>query len=116
MYEYSATVTRIVDADTVEMIVDLGFKMTTKGRFRIKGFDAPETWRPKCKEEKEHGELATKFASGLLLNKKVIIKTDKDPIGIYGRYVAEVFLEDGSNFANIMINEGFQKRDDYGRT
>jgi micrococcal nuclease len=55
MYEYKAEVLRVVDADTFDLLVDVGFSITLKERFRLNGVDAPESWRPKTKAEGEHG-------------------------------------------------------------
>lgn len=111
-YQYKAKIVRVVDADTVDVDVDLGFSLTIRQRFRIDGFDAPETWRPRNEAEREHGERATARAIELLMGKDIHIQSSK-VAGIYGRYGAIIFLEDGRNFSEVMINEGFQKRDNY---
>lgn len=112
MYTYEAVVTRVIDGDTVEAELDLGFNLKYKATFRIKDFDAPETWRPNSELEKNHGEKATILATDLLLNKSVIISTEP-VVGIYGRYSASITLYNGNDFATIMIDNGFQKRSDY---
>lgn len=112
MYTYHAIVARIIDGDTVEAILDLGFNLKYKAKFRIKGFDAPETWRPSNDAEKAHGKAATIFATELLLDKKVIISTES-VVGIYGRYLASITLLDGTDFVTAMINNGFQKQSNY---
>jgi len=112
MYTYEAVIIRVVDGDTVDAVLDLGFSLKYKARFRIKDFDAPETWRPKNDLEKKHGEEAALFATELLLNKQVIISTEP-MVGIYGRYSASITLYNGDDFASIMVDNGFQKRSDY---
>lgn len=111
-YQYKAKIVRVVDADTVDAEVDLGFSLTIKQRFRIDGFDAPETWRPRNDAEREHGERATQRAIELLIGKNIHLQSSKIA-GIYGRYGATIWLEDGRNFSEVMINEGFQKRESY---
>ena len=111
-YEYKGRVLRVVDADTVDARLDLGFGITMQQRFRIDGFDAPETWRPRNAVEKEHGEKATLRAIELLSEKDLIFATSQTP-GIYGRYGADILLEDERDYADVMIQEGFAKRDDY---
>ena len=111
-YRYKGKVTRVIDADTVDAKIDLGFGLTFQQRFRISSFDAPETWRPRNQAEEEHGKKATKRALELLLEKKLIFVTSKIP-GIYGRYAAQIFLEDGQDYAQLMIKEGYQKKDSY---
>lgn len=114
IYRYRANVVRVVDGDTFDAEVDLGFSIKFKIRFRVDDFDAPETFRPKNEAEKAHGQQATTRAEQLMLNKEVIIESTKTP-GIYGRYGARVFLPEfnGEQFAKIMINEGYEKQESY---
>jgi micrococcal nuclease len=112
LYQYVGKVIRVVDGDTMDAELDLGFGIKMTQRFRIDSFDAPETWRPRNDLEKEHGEKATKRAIELLMNKDLHFKTSKVP-GIYGRYGAIITLPDGRNFATVMIQEGFQKKESY---
>ena len=111
-YRYKGRVLRVVDADTVDAKLDVGFCITITQRFRIDAFDAPETWRPRNEAEAEHGERATKRAVELLMDKDLIFCTSKTA-GIYGRYGAQIFLPDGRDYANLMIYEGFEKRPEY---
>lgn len=111
-YKYKGYVKRVVDGDTVDAILDLGFGMTTTQRLRIDAYDAPETWRPRNELEKEHGEAAKSRAIALLMGNELIFNTSK-AVGIYGRYGATITLPDGSDFAKTMINEGFQKKKSY---
>jgi len=110
MYEYSAKLVRLLDADTLDATVDLGFGISVKYRFRIKDYDAPETWRPRNNNELEHGRRATEFAANLL-TESFIIKSYG--IGIYGRYIADVTLIDGRDFVAIMKENGYEKLDSY---
>ena len=48
MYQYKAKIDRIVDGDTMDIVIDLGFKITTNQRIRLKGINTPETYR--CKK------------------------------------------------------------------
>lgn len=113
-YRYNAIVEKVVDGDTIDCLVDLGFNTNTTVRFRIisssETFDTPETWRPKTTGEKKHGEKAKARAVSLLENQEIVLRSVKK--GKY-RYLAEVFLPDGSNYADKMISEGYQKRDSY---
>jgi len=111
MYEYKALVTRVVDGDTFDLVVDLGFEISFAMRVRLKGIDTPETWRPKTDAERVHGEAATKFVSLLIENQYVTIRSHK--LGIYGRYEADVALLDGTDLATLLKEEGFEKRSDY---
>jgi len=111
MYEYKAIITRVVDGDTFDAEVDVGFSITIKHRFRLTEIDTPETWRPKSNAEAEHGAKCTSFVKQLMEMKQVLIKSNK--LGIYGRYEASVTLPDGQNLATLLIENGFEKLDSY---
>jgi len=115
MYEYFAKITRVIDGDTIIADVSLGFGLTQNMKFRIiaennKYFDTPETWRPKSEAEREHGEKANIRARELLEGKTFRIKSIKK--GKY-RYLCKIILENGSDYADLMISEGFQKKESY---
>jgi len=111
MYEYNALVTRVVDGDTFDATVDLGFGVFKKHRFRLKDVDTPETWRPKTEAENEHGLKATAYVIGLIENQSVILSSVKS--AVYSRYEAYVTLKDGSDLGTLLIEHGFEKLDHY---
>ena len=111
MYHYKAKVLRVVDGDTYDMEVDLGFGIKFNARFRLNGIDTPETWRPKSEAEREHGERATARVKELIEGKEATIYSYK--LGIYGRYSADVFDERGESLAEILKREGFEKLEAY---
>ena len=111
MYNYKAFVQRVVDGDTFDADVDLGFGITLSFRFRLNDIDTPETWRPKSNAEREHGELATARVKELIEGKEIIIYSYK--LGIYGRYSADVYLLSGISLADLLKEEGFEKKDSY---
>jgi endonuclease YncB( thermonuclease family) len=110
MYEYNAKLVRLLDADTFDAHVDLGFNISVMYRFRVKDYDAPETWRPSNEKELEHGKRATEFATKIL-TESFIIKSYG--IGIYGRYSADVTLSDGRDFVTVMKENKFEKLNNY---
>jgi len=112
-YEYNAHITRVIDGDTFEANIDLGFNVSFKATLRLKGVDTPETWRPSCDAERKHGEAATRFVETIILGQKVKIITHKAGAGIYGRYTAEVYIEDGRCLSDMLIEGGFEKEDHY---
>jgi micrococcal nuclease len=112
LYQYKAKVLRVVDADTIDAAVDVGFGITMSQRFRINDWDAPETWKPRNEAEKAHGKAATARAVELLIDKDVLLKSTK-VAGIYGRFGADVWLEDGRSYTEVMINEGYTKQKNY---
>jgi len=86
MFEYQATILRVVDGDTVDVDIDLGFDMwLKKQRIRLAGVDTPES-RTRDKKEKECGLLAKKFVEeNLMVGYKYTLKTKEK--GKYGRYL-----------------------------
>jgi|TARA_R110000824_G_scaffold159471_1_gene333853 micrococcal nuclease len=88
MHEYSATVVRVIDGDTVDVDIDLGFDCwIRKQRIRLSGIDTPES-RTRDKQEKIYGLAAKKYVQGFLaLNTVVTIKTVEK--GKYGRYLGD---------------------------
>lgn len=107
MFEYQAEITRVVDGDTVDAIVDLGFSIKFKERFRLLGINAPET-RTRNKKEKAAGLKATLFLKqafgwdpergGETAHRSAVLRTQKDAKGKYGRYIAELVLGQDSEF------------------
>lgn len=96
MYQYKAHVDRVVDGDTLDLIIDLGFKITTHQRIRLAGINAPETYTvKKDSEEYKKGMAATEFVQKRLTanNYEVIVETDK-LTGKYGRYIGTIRLSD----------------------
>ena len=111
-YRYKGRVNRVVDGDTVDAYIDMGFHVFTNQRLRIDSFDAPESWRPRNEAEKIHGEAAKARAKELLEGHDLIFTTSKAS-GIYGRFGASITLPDGRKFGEVMVSEGFAKKDNY---
>lgn len=111
MYEYWAKITNIVDGDTFDATVDLGFSISTAIRIRLDGIDTPETWRPKSEAEREHGEKAKAFVKELILGKNLKINSIYQ--GPYNRYGARILLEDGRDLTDVMISNNFSKLEQY---
>jgi len=94
LYTYRiVSVDRIVDGDTVDLTIDLGFCTTVKWRFRMDGYDAPEIWRPITKAEYDGAVLVTKELESLLKNSELYLKSSKYP-EIYARWGATIFYKD----------------------
>jgi len=114
MYEYRATVVRVVDGDTVYVTADLGFDISFVIDLRLLDFDAPEIFHYSCQAELDHGERAKALANRLLpVGETVTINTQKDHTGKYGRYLARITLPDGRDFVTVMRQHGMQKRASY---
>jgi micrococcal nuclease len=112
MYVYRARVTRVVDGDTFDAEVDLGFKLKINHRFRLSGIDTPEIYRPRNKAELEHGREAKRYLEELVLGKEIFLRSFK--LGIYGRYEAQIYLDEALHpIAEILREAGFEKRKEY---
>ena len=110
MYEYKCTVNKIVDGDTVDVDIDLGFGVVlTDERVRIMGIDTPES-RTRNKIEKLFG-LAAKKRLKELLSEHCVLKTEinkngEDMKGKFGRVLGDFVSSDGRMITDIMIEEG----------
>lgn len=95
MYEYRCKILRIVDGDTVDVDIDLGFGIWMhKERIRIMGIDTPES-RTRDLVEKQFGLAAKQFLKDLMpIGSQQIIKTQKDKTGKFGRILGDFILED----------------------
>jgi endonuclease YncB( thermonuclease family) len=84
LYTYNATVEKVVDGDTLRVIVDLGFNVRTRQYIRLKGIDCPEMDTPEGKAAKNFVENALAGLGSITLK---TVKPDK-----YDRYLGDVFL------------------------
>ena len=103
MYEYKCTIDRVVDGDTVDATLDLGFSVLYKSRVRLFGIDTPES-RTRNKDEKARGKLAAKFLSDAIKKADtVIIRTElRDSKGKFGRVLGTIVC-DGVDINNAMV-------------
>ena len=102
MYEYRCRVVKIIDGDTVDVDIDLGFGVWLhKERVRLYGIDTPES-RTRDLEEKKYGLAAKDFLTGMLDDDQIILKTHKDKTGKFGRILGELWRT--SNYTDKSIN------------
>ena len=110
MYEYRVKkVNKIVDGDTIDVDIDLGFDISFSSRVRLAGIDTPESRTTDAKEKALGLEVKEKIKKELAAAKDVVIKTEKpDSSEKYGRILGWVFL-DGSDVSlnQKLINEGY---------
>lgn len=107
MYEYACIITNVVDGDTVDCDIDLGFDVWLRDqRIRVLGVDTPET-RTRDLREKKHGYAASDRAKGLLpVGMKTTIKTSKDGRGKFGRILGDFAVEsEQGTLATTLIAE-----------
>ena len=95
MYEYKVKITRVVDGDTVDAEVDLGFDTFIKDRIRLMGIDTPES-RTRNKKEKALGLAAKAYLKELLKKNKgnIRLRTSKEGKGKFGRILGNLWVND----------------------
>lgn len=111
---YNAEVKKIIDGDTFDIIIDLGFDTLRKARVRLYGVNTPES-RTKNLEEKKMGLAAKEFTDQWLTtaNHKVKIETIIDKNEKYGRILAKVWNQSGSCLNTDIVASGLA-REYYG--
>lgn len=111
LYNYKAEVVKIIDGDTLDVNVDLGFDIWHSIRIRLYGLDAPET-RTTDIEEKSSGLKTKEFIKNWLDKNgySIFIKTYKGKTEKYGRILAEVYDSTCAEQLNdLLILEGLAK-------
>lgn len=103
-FTYNAFVKDVIDGDTLVLSVDLGFRVYQLDRFRLKGVNTPET----IGRSKKKGLAAKLFVIGMVLGKEVTIKTHKDENDKYGRFLAEVFINN-QLLNQMLLDKGYAK-------
>jgi micrococcal nuclease len=120
MYEYNVRIDRVVDGDTVDCWIDLGYDIQIHKRIRFAGVNAPET-RTRNKEEKKRGLIAKDWLINKIdpkaagSEKQIVLKSYE--YGKYGRVIGELFIVSGSRKQSInkmMLAEGLVKEYDGG--
>jgi micrococcal nuclease len=110
MFEYYVKkVSKVVDGDTIDVDIDLGFDISFSSRVRLAGIDTPES-RTSDKMEKALGLESKAYLKHAIDNaKSVVIKTEKmDSSEKYGRILGWVFLDGSDKSINQkMIDEGY---------
>ena len=110
MYEYYVRkVENVVDGDTIDVLIDLGFDILFQSRVRLAGIDTPES-RTKDLAEKTLGLESKEYLKKALKDaKSVIIKTEKmDSSEKYGRILGWVYINgDTVSLNDMMINDGY---------
>ena len=111
MHQYKCTILRVVDGDTVDVDIDLGFGVwLRKERVRIHGIDTPES-RTRDLEEKKYGLAAKQFVKEILLvGSHQTLITEKDKTGKFGRILGKFLVHDVKedremHLGQIMIRE-----------
>jgi micrococcal nuclease len=110
MFEYYVKqVTNVVDGDTIDVVIDLGFDISFTSRVRLAGIDTPES-RTKDKAEKALGLESKKYlADRIKAAKNIVIRTEKiNSSEKFGRILGWLYLDGESNSINHeMIEKGY---------
>ena len=113
MYQYKAKLDRVVDGDTLDAMIDLGFDTWVHKRIRLEGIDAPET-RTRDLDEKAQGYITKDRLEGLLGASNGEFVVISHGVGKYGRCLGELFIDvvDGQekltmeSLNKLLIKEG----------
>jgi micrococcal nuclease len=110
MYEYRVKqVLKVVDGDTIDVVIDLGFDISFTSRVRLAGIDTPESRTKDAREKilgKEVKEYLTKALNGAT---DIVIRTEKvDSSEKYGRILGWLFINRQTDSLNMeLVNKGY---------
>jgi micrococcal nuclease len=102
---YKATVERVVDGDTIDVMLDLGFSIYQKGRVRLTGIDTPES-RTRDKVEKKYGLAAKQFLVDWVAKYPYILVESSEK-GKFGRILGRLYDPDKTECWNDMAIESY---------
>lgn len=101
MHEYKAKIIDVYDGDSITAIVDLGFHINITVKIRLAGIDTPEIRG----DEREQGLISKQRVEELILNKEVILQTEKT--GKYGRWLGTIYIPEYIESVNqLLLDEG----------
>ena len=106
MYTYNVEIRRVVDGDTIDVTIDLGFSVLIKERVRLAGVDTPES-RTRDLREKKFGKIATARVEELLPvgEKFTAHSMSYNSTGKFGRAMLDFDLPDGRRLAAALVEE-----------
>ena len=104
MYEYKAKLKRVVDGDTCDAYIDLGFDVSVKKRIRFMGVD---TWESRTRdlEEKKKGLAAKEYTKEMLYKNEGEFTIKSHGVGKYGRVLGELFIEGEDKSLNELLKD-----------
>ena len=103
MFDYQAELNEVIDGDTVDLLIDLGFGVHVKERCRLYGIDAPEMPTAQGQAAKAYLESLLGAATGeLFVATRKMTRKPKEKTDKYGRYLAVLY--DGSHTAGMFIH------------
>ena len=102
MYKYGAKLVRVVDGDTADVMIDLGFDTWVKARLRFKGVD---TWEKRTRNKEVKGLAASAFTKEHLERNNGNFIIQSYGKGKYGRVLAEIFIDGEDKSLNQLLIE-----------
>tara|TARA_R100000700_G_scaffold10485_1_gene15325 strand:- start:1471 stop:1899 length:429 start_codon:yes stop_codon:yes gene_type:complete len=122
MYNYNAICTRVVDGDTVDAMIDLGFGVHVKKRIRLAGINAPES-RTRDKQEKILGLAAKDRLIAMMEGADNKFELESQELGKYGRVLGKLHIDrlDGKDLItktcvnDCLVKEGYAVEYDGGK-
>ena len=105
-YKYLAKITSVYDGDgSYDSVIDLGMRMYMQKQVRLYGVDTPELRG----NHKEAGRKVRDFVRELILDKEVILYTQRDKSGKYGRLLASIKFDNKIDLAKLLLEKGYAK-------
>ena len=122
MYYYNAVLVRVVDGDTIDAIIDLGFDVQVKKRIRLAGINAPES-RTRNKVEKKLGLAAKERLIDILDGAANVFEIESKELGKYGRVIGKIYINKLAGkdvitkacINEILVDEGHATKYDGGK-
>ncbi len=113
LFYYKGKVISVYDGDTVRIDIDLGLSIIVKNEpVRLSRINAPEVRG----QEKTLGFLSRDYLKNRIENKEILLQTEKDDKGKYGRYIVEIWIKDQEEYINIndeLVQKGFAAYKEY---
>lgn len=110
MFQYKAVITNVVDGDTFDMDIDLGFNIHIHERVRLLDIDTPE----KFGKEKELGLMVKQYATNNFLGREVVIRSEKADVAAntdsFGRWLVKVTVDNERDICDIYNSLGINKK------
>ena len=115
LYHYRAEIKRVVDGDTIDVTLDLGFDLHLQARVRFAGINAPES-RTRDLVEKQKGLEAKRFVEDWIGGcETIIVQTQLDKKGKFGRILGNILNPDGACLNDEMVSLGHATPYDGGK-
>ena len=110
-YVYAARCVQVIDGDTLDLDIDLGFHVTIRQRVRLRGIDTPEMWGKDRDRAIDARTEVTICTAGIDL----LIRTERDKADKYGRLLADIWVDGlATSLSDHLVGRGLARRYDGG--